>query len=121
VGRKHAQRGRARTGVVRGGRATADGRGRVIVGILDLLAGCAFDISHVERVPTTFQPAVADGSGWTLPHEQSIGVGSGFATTLRRDTRWHLVGHIPQGDVYKTSDQIVTVEASGRRYNPRSS
>ena len=93
----------------------------LIVGILDLLAGCAFDISHVERVPTTFQPAVADGSGWTLPHEQSIGVGSGFATTLRRDTRWHLVGHIPQGDVYETSDQIVTVEASGRRYNPRSS
>jgi hypothetical protein len=32
--------------------------------MLTLTSGCAFDISHVTRVPTTF--ASADGSGWTL-------------------------------------------------------
>lgn len=78
--------------------------------ILILMPGCAFDISHVTRVPTTFTSA--DGSGWTLQQNQSISVGSGFPTKLRHGTRWQLAGRIPQGDVYRSSDQVVTVEAS---------
>ena len=84
----------------------------LVAGLVSLVAGCAFDVSHVERVQTTFQSAAANGPGWTLRQKQSIDVGSGFPTVLRQDTHWQLVGHIPQGDVYKTSDQIVTVEAS---------
>ncbi len=79
---------------------------------LSALSGCAFDISYVKRVPTEFQASASGGPGWTLQQEQSIGVGSGFPTTLRRGTRWWLAGHTPQGDVYRTSDQIVTVVAS---------
>jgi hypothetical protein len=82
------------------------------LGVLCATCGCAFDISYVKRVPTEFQSAAPTGPGWTLSQEQSIGVGSGFSTTLQRGTRWQLIGHIPQGDVYRTSDQIVTVEAS---------
>ena len=77
------------------------------------LASCAFDISHVIRTPTTFQTkAAADESVWTLTQNESIGVGSGFPTRLRQGTHWQLAGHIPEGDVYRTSDQLVTVEAS---------
>ncbi len=81
-------------------------------GIVCAISGCAFDISHVERVPTAFQAAAPSGPGWTLRQDQSIGVGTGFPTRLRQGTRWQLAGHCPQGDVYRTSDQIVTVEAA---------
>ena len=76
------------------------------------LPGCAFDVSYVKRTPTEFQASAPDGPGWTLQQNQSIGVGSGFPTKLRQGTRWQLAGHVPQGDVYSTSDQVVTVEAS---------
>lgn len=61
---------------------------------------------------TTFQATTSEGPGWTLQQNQSIGVGSGFPTKLRQGTRWQLAGRTPQGDVYRTGDQIVTVEAS---------
>jgi len=74
-------------------------------------SGCAFDISHVQRVPTSFVSA-SGGPDWMLDQDQSIGVGSGFPTRLRHGTRWQLAGRVPEGDVYRTGDQIVTVEAS---------
>lgn len=74
------------------------------------LSGCAFDISQVTRTPTNFRDA--SGPGWTLRQAESIDVGSGFSTRLRQGTKWRLAGHVPQGDVYRTDDQIVTVEAS---------
>jgi len=80
--------------------------------MLCAIAGCAFDVSHVTRVPTTFQATAPDGPAWILRQDESIGVGSGFPTRLRQGTRWQLAGHIPQGEVYRTGDQIVTVEAS---------
>jgi hypothetical protein len=101
--------------------ATASVRsGRLRPGILALLGagmfcaifGCAFDVSYVTRVPTEFQASVPDRPGWTLRQDQSIGVGTIFPTKLRSGTRWQLAGHTPQGDVYRTGDQIVTVEAS---------
>ncbi len=52
------------------------------------------------------------GPGWTLRQDQSIGFGSGFPTKLKAGTRWDLAGHIPQGDVYRTGDQVVTVEGA---------
>jgi len=77
------------------------------------LASCAFDISRVTRTPTTFQAqAASEDRAWTLTQDESIGVGSGFPTRLRQGTHWQLAGHIPEGDVYRTSDQIITVEAS---------
>jgi hypothetical protein len=82
------------------------------VGLVFAVPGCAFDVSYVKRVPTEFQATAPNGTGWTLRQKQSIGVGSGFSTVLQRGTEWRLVGHIAQGDVYRTSDQIVTVEAS---------
>jgi hypothetical protein len=78
-----------------------------------LASGCAFDISHVTQTPTTFQArAAGEDSAWTLTQNESIGVGSGFPTKLRQGTHWQLTGRIPEGDVYRTSEQIVTVEAS---------
>jgi hypothetical protein len=77
-----------------------------------LISGCAFDISHVDRVPTAFQATAPSGFGWTLLQDQSVSVGSGFPTKLRQGTRWQPAGHTPQGDVYRSIDQIVTVEGA---------
>jgi len=80
--------------------------------VLLIMSGCAFDVSYVTRVPTTFEPAAPNGPNWVLQQPQSIGVGSGFPTRLRQGTHWQRAGTIPQGDVFRTGDQIVTVEAS---------
>lgn len=80
--------------------------------LLCMTTGCAFDISHVERVPTTFAEIAAGPPSWTLRQAEAVDVGSGFPIKLRSGTRWRVVGRIPQGDVYRTDDQIVTVEAS---------
>lgn len=80
------------------------------IAIILATTGCAFDVSYVPRIPTTFQAAT--GPGWTLQQDESIGVGSGFSTQLKHGTKWQLAGHVPQGDVYRTDDQVVTVEAS---------
>jgi hypothetical protein len=84
----------------------------VTAGAFCAMSGCAFDVSYVKRTPAEFQAAAPDGARWTLRQNQSIGVGSGFPTRLQRGTRWQIAGRIPQGDVYRTGDQVVTVEAS---------
>jgi hypothetical protein len=36
----------------------------------------------------------------------------GYARTLLKGTRWDLIGTIPEGEVYKPKDQVLTVECS---------
>lgn len=76
------------------------------------LAGCAFDVSRVDRHPTSFAAASDPSTTWTLLQDRQIDVGSGFPTHLKANTHWMLTGHVPEGDVYATKDQIVTVGAS---------
>jgi hypothetical protein len=39
-----------------------------------------------------------------------VKLSTGYSTTLRANTRWELVGTVPQGEVYRTRDQVVTLE-----------
>jgi hypothetical protein len=73
--------------------------------------GCAFDISQVQRLPTTFEPVVSERPAWVLQEDRSISLGTGFPTRLKARTHWSLVGRVPSGEVYRTTDQVV-VEAS---------
>jgi hypothetical protein len=77
-----------------------------------LVAGCAFDISHISQQPAVLDTSTTLRQSWTLPRNVTISVGSGFSTLLRAGTRWTQVGQIAQGDVFRTRDQIVEVEAS---------
>ena len=47
-----------------------------------------------------------------LHRNVTLHVSSGFSTLLKTGTRWTQVGRIAQGDVFRTKDQIVQVEAS---------
>jgi hypothetical protein len=75
-------------------------------------SGCAFDVSHAKQVPTSFVPVKSARVDWTLLEDRTIPLGTGFPTRLKAQTHWSLVGRVPQGDVYQTSGQIVTVEES---------
>jgi hypothetical protein len=72
-----------------------------------LLASCAPAV-----VQQSVQLAPGGGTSLRLTRPVSVPLSTGYSTRLRADTRWDLVGNLPQGDVYKTRDQIVTVEGS---------
>jgi hypothetical protein len=91
-------------------------RGAVTLALILVCAivpsGCAFDVSYVKTAPAGFTPKTSCGVSWTLTKEESIGLGTGFPTRLHQGTRWRCVGAVEAGDVFRTDDQIVTVEAS---------
>jgi hypothetical protein len=77
-----------------------------------VLNACAFDLVQVEQVPTQLQTNQDTKKAFVLDKEVRVGLGTGYSRTLKQGTRWAFVGTIPQGDVYKTKDQVLTVEAS---------
>jgi len=77
-----------------------------------LLGGCAFDVIRLQQVP-----APLDGSGSCDPAFQlrqavEIPLATGYHRTLQQGTVWQCLGRIAQGQVYRTRDQILTVEGS---------
>jgi len=74
-------------------------------------AGCAFDVSRLQKTPTRFEAEQA-GAEWILNEDVTIWLGTGFPTKLRKNTHWSMVGKVPEGDVFRTHDQLVTAEAS---------
>jgi len=85
---------------------------RWIVGAALLLGGCAFDVIHVQQVPASLEAITSPAPEWTLSQDTNVRLREGFATLLKAGTTWRAIGRIPQGDVFRTNDQIVTVEAS---------
>jgi hypothetical protein len=80
--------------------------------LLSLCPGCAFDVVRLTQSPTQYEAVPATGRTWTLHDDLKVTIASGWATPLRQGTNWRQVGKIKEGDVLKTTDQIVTVEAS---------
>ena len=77
-----------------------------------LLNGCAFDLVHVKQIPTQIESAQLSKSSFELEKEVNVSLGSGYSRKLKKGTKWDNVGNISYGDVFKTNDQILTVEAS---------
>jgi len=77
-----------------------------------LLAGCPFDVIRVEQVPAQLVSAASSKPAFVLEQDVPISLGFGYNRVLRKGTRWTYVGAIANGDVYKTSDQVLTGEAS---------
>src|SRR5690242_3007528 len=83
-----------------------------MLGVVLLLGGCAFDVIHVRQVPASLEEISGPAPEWTLSQDVDVHLREGFAAKLKAGTTWRAVGRIAQGDVFRTSDQIVTVEAS---------
>jgi len=77
-----------------------------------LLSSCAFDLVHVKQIPTQLESSQLSKSSFILEKEVNISLGTGYSRKLKQGTKWNYVGTISYGDVYKTNDQILTVEAS---------
>jgi hypothetical protein len=76
------------------------------------VSACAFDVIQVRQVPAALEPISGPAPEWTLSQDANVRLREGFASMLKSGTTWRAIGRIPQGDVFRTGDQIVTVEAS---------
>lgn len=81
----------------------------VVFVVTSLLAGCA---TSIEQLPLDSGFMPGRGQSFVLMKEISVSLPTGYASTLNRDSRWKLVGSIKRGDIYETSDQVVTLQAS---------
>jgi hypothetical protein len=72
-----------------------------------LVASCA---PLVVQEPAQFTPGA--GKSFRLSRAAEVALSTGYSTTLRANTRWELVGTVTQGEVYRTKDQVVTLEGA---------
>lgn len=77
-----------------------------------LLSACAFDLVSVKQHPASIDSSSDPAADFTLGEEAKLTLGTGYNRKLNKGTRWSFVGSLPQGDVFKTKDQILTVEGS---------
>jgi hypothetical protein len=82
------------------------------VSLLVLLSSCALDVIHVDQIPTQLDVAASSKNSFELQQEVKVNLPSGYSRVLKKGTKWDFVGTASQGDVYKTKDQVLTVEAS---------
>ena len=76
--------------------------------ILACLCACAIPVKQMQLA----QPMVpaAAGRSFVLGEDAECGIGTGYKRTLRKGTRWDLFGTLREGDVYRSPDQVLTVE-----------
>ena len=77
-----------------------------------LLSACAFDLVHVKQIPIEIQSTQLFRSPFELEKEVNVSLGTGYSRKLKQGTIWNYVGSLSYGDIYKTSDQILTLEGS---------
>lgn len=75
-------------------------------------SGCAFDIVHVDQVPVQYEQESTKKPSFELKDEVNINLGTGYSRKLNKGTQWHYVNSITYGDIFKTKDQILTIEGS---------
>lgn len=70
--------------------------------------GCASAVKTdaVQFTPTTEQPAPV----LQLTRETPFALATGYKRNLRPDSRWRLVGTVPQGQVFRPVDSVLTIE-----------
>ena len=81
------------------------------MGGLLALSGCAFDVIRVAQEPAELQPEKCN-KRFVLEKSVTFQLSRTYNRTLKRGTSWECLGEIEQGEVYRTKDQILTVEAS---------
>ena len=80
------------------------------------LLGCTLAIAAcaqaVKQEPaSTLQPA-AQVKQFRVVQGLDVPASIGFTTHIKPQTSWSLVGTLPQGEVYKSRDQVLTVEGA---------
>lgn len=76
------------------------------------LNSCAFDVLHLRQVPAQLETTPTLRNPFQLEQDVNVSLDSGYSRVLKKGTTWNFVGTISTGDVFRTKDQILTVEAS---------
>lgn len=84
----------------------------ILVAVCALTTSCAFDLVRVKQIPTALESARASQPALTLEEHVRVALGTGYSRVLKQGTTWKHVGTITEGEVYRTDDQVLTVEAS---------
>jgi hypothetical protein len=75
--------------------------------------GCAFNVISVKQIPVELSSNSAGcNKSFILAKDINIVPSGGYDRKLKKSTKWICVGSIPEGCVYKTRDQILTIEGS---------
>jgi hypothetical protein len=77
-----------------------------------ILTACAFDLVHVKQLPVNLDTTQISKGSFVIEREETVALGTGYTRTVKAGTRWDYVGRTEKGDVYRTKDQVLTVEAS---------
>ena len=80
--------------------------------LIVVINGCAFDVIHLKQIPTQIVSNGSQKASLRLEKDTTVSMNSGFDRLLKKRTVWIYVGTLSHGDVYKTSDQVLTVEDS---------
>ena len=77
-----------------------------------LFWGCAFDVIKIQKIPV--EPYTSSQSKKTIAVEENliIELSTGYKRTIKKGTKWQYIGQISYGDIFKTKDQILTIEGS---------
>lgn len=84
----------------------------IAICILLTMTGCAFDLAHVRYKPTELVPSPDVRKSFVIDESMEITDGTCYGRTLRKGKRWNLSGRINEGEIYKSSEQILTLECS---------
>jgi hypothetical protein len=86
----------------------ASPRSLTAVSLIVLTVLCAACAPAVVQESTQLTPGA--GKSFRLTGAATVALATGYSTTLRANTRWELVGSVTHGEVYRTKDQVVTLE-----------
>lgn len=82
-------------------------RRSVVLLMAGALSGCALPVRQVA-LSTPLAPA--SGHSFVLAEDAHCSISTGYGRTLRAGTHWDLFGTIDRGEVYRSRDQVLTVE-----------
>jgi hypothetical protein len=85
-----------------------------IVLLCTFFLGCAFDVAHIQYRQSQFTPVPEFPKYIVMKDSVEITEGpcAYYSRKLRQGTTWDFVGTIPEGEIYKPRDQVLTIEAS---------
>ena len=87
-------------------------RALLLMACLLMMSACAFNVRIMHKSPAQLVPEPPSEQVWTLTTGTPAILPVGRATTLKGGTLWRRIGRIEEGDVMRTKDQVVFVEAS---------
>lgn len=78
-----------------------------------ILAACAFDLAHVKFKPTAITACPENCRAFSIVTEKKLtNLPCGYDRTLKKDSKWIMIGTVEAGSVYKPTNQSLTVECS---------